>query len=315
MPFLNRRRVLAALIPLGAALGWRTSPAQVGSGGSGITDAVGAATLVVGSVTLTRAGQQPVPVAKDTPVRQGDVLETGAGSELHLAFEDGGYLALRPESTLRLDQYVVAGDATDAASISLLRGALRSVTGWIGKFDPARYQVSAGAATIEVRGTDHEVALVLPQDAAPGMEAGVHNRVNEGATVLKNANGAVTIARGTAAYAPEGGRAPMLHPAVPAFFNRLRSVHDTTVQAQASSVRQRMEERLRARGKLGPDERFEGLRQRQAPLRQRRADAGQPGNAQGLPEQRQQRLQAREERLARRRQQNNLAPRERKPRE
>ena len=65
MSFLNRRRVLAALIPLGAALGWRTSPAQVGSGGSGITDSVGAATLVVGSVTLTRAGEQPVPVSKD----------------------------------------------------------------------------------------------------------------------------------------------------------------------------------------------------------------------------------------------------------
>jgi hypothetical protein len=331
MPLMNRRHVLTALVPLVSALGWRPAAAQVGSGGSGITQTVGSATLVVGSVTLRRGGQPPAPMPQDAPLLQGDQIETAEGSEAHIVFEDGGVLALRPNSIVRLDQYVVAGDVDDSATINLLEGALRSVTGWIGKLDPARYRITAGTSTIGVRGTDHDVAIVQPQDAAPGMEAGVHDRVNDGATVLSNANGEVNIVRGAAGYTPGAGQAPVLHTAVPAFFNRLRSEHDRVVDTQSNTVRQRMEERLRARGKLGPNEHFDSFRKRQSPLRQRRVGLDQRANpAAAAPqspvagsqapagrqamqqEQREARLRARQERQAERRLQKKPLGRERK---
>lgn len=278
-PLFLRRRLLAGLVALAPLGWWRTVSAQVGSGGTGITQNIGNADLVIGNVTLRRAGQPPSSIAQGAQLLQGDQIETVAGSEIHVVFGDGGYLAVRPNSTVRIAQYVVTGEATDSATIDLVRGALRSVTGWIGKLDVMRYRITANTTTIGVRGTDHEVVLVTPEDAAAGgLEAGVHNRVNEGATVLRNPNGVVNIPSGTAAYSPSTGIAPVRHTSIPAIFNRLRTQQDDAVANHAQNIHQRMEDRLRERGKLRPDERFEQFRQRQQPVRQRRADINQPAN-------------------------------------
>ncbi len=280
-PLVIRRRLLAGLA-LTASFGWwRNASAQVGSGGTGITQNIGSADLVVGTVTLRRAGQLASPIAQGTRLLQGDQLETTVGSEVHVVFGDGGYLAVRPNSIVRISQYVVTGEVTDTAAIDLIRGALRSVTGWIGKLDASRYSITANTATIGVRGTDHEVALVPPEEASASLEAGVHNRVNEGATALSNSNGVVNVNSGTAAYSPSSGAVPVRHPVVPAFFDRLRTAQDRAVENHARNIRQRMEEGLRERGKLRPNERFEQFRQRQLPLRQRRADVNQPTNPPG----------------------------------
>ena len=171
---MKRRRLLVASLPLLAAVGWRNALAQVGSGGSGITSDVGRVALLAGSATVQRQGQQASALVQDARLAQGDRIETAAGSEVHIEFDDGGYLALRAESAIELEQYAVAGDATDTATIRLLQGALRSVTGWIGKLDPARYAIAAGDATIGVLGTDHEVAIVPPGDTTAAVPAGVH---------------------------------------------------------------------------------------------------------------------------------------------
>ena len=283
---LIRRRVLAGLASFTATAWWRGGFAQVGSGGSGITQSIGSADLVLGNVTLRRAGLTASALVQGIKLLQGDQLETISGAETHIAFDDGGYLVIRPNSTVKITQYVVTGDATDSASIDLIRGALRSVTGWIGKLDASRYRVTARTTTIGVRGTDHEIVLVLPEEATSDVEAGVHNRVNEGATTLRNANGVVNVPSGTAAYSPSSGATPVPHAVVPAFFNRLRTAQDTVVDTHARNIRQRMEERLRDRGKLRPNERFNEFRQRQQPLRQRRAEQNQPANtATGQPSQ------------------------------
>lgn len=319
-PLFLRRRMLAGLASLAAVIWWRSGSAQVGSGGTGITQSIGSADLVVGNVTLRRAGQPPLSMAQGAKLFQGDQIETVGGSETHVTFDDGGYLAIRPNSTIRIAQYVVTGDATDVAAIDLIRGALRSVTGWIGKLDAPRYRITANTTTIGVRGTDHEVVLVLPEDAATGLEAGVHDHVNEGTTILRNSNGVVNIPSGTAAYSPSSGATPVRHATVPALFNRLRTAQESAVDSHARNIGQHMEERLRARGKLRPNERFEQFRQRQQPLRQRRADINQPGNTAGvrpprgtaasnerqaaqqaLREQRQERIRQQQERRAQKR--------------
>jgi hypothetical protein len=280
-PVLIRRRVLAGLASLTATLWWRSGSAQVGSGGSGITQSIGSSDLVLGNVTLRRIGQPPVSLEKGTKLLQGDQIETVNGAEAHISFDDGGFLAIRPNSTVKIAQYVVTGDLTDSATIELIRGALRSVTGWIGKLDAPRYRVTAGTATIGVRGTDHDVALIAPEDASTGVEAGVQNRVNQGATTLTNSRGVVNIAQGAAAYAPSSGASPVGYAVVPAFFNRLRTPQDRVVDNHTRNMRQRMEERLRERGKLRPNEQFNEFRQRQQPQRQPRADQNQPANTAG----------------------------------
>ena len=310
MPITTRRFLLSALAALGGVALARSGVAQVGSGGTGISPlaSIGNAVLVAGTVTLRRDGQAAVPLESGATVMQGDQLDTGDGAEVHLEFADGGYLALRPDSSLKINRYVATGEATDAAAVTLLKGSLRSVTGWIGKLDPTRYRIFAGSATISVRGTDHEVVLVLAQDGFADAEPGVHNRVNEGATVLRNAGGTLEVAQGAAAYAPRGA-APRPHAAPPAFFNRLRTAQDARVESHAREVPQRIEARLRQLGRLHPGERFEQYRERVQARRARRAEGGAAtaprSEAAGTPAQ-QGREQHREERQQRRR---NRAPR------
>ena len=275
MPFKTRRFLLsavAALTGLGLA---RRGLAQVGSGGTGISPpaSIGNAAVVIGAVTLRRPDEAPAPLENGGNLIQGDQIDTGDEAEVHFAFDDGGYLALRPNSSVRINRYVVTGEAADAATMTLLKGSLRSVTGWIGKLDPQRYRIFAGTATISVRGTDHEVVLVRAQDGLGDAEPGVHNRVNEGATVLRNAGSTVEVAQGAAAYAARDA-APRLHGSVPAFFNRLHTAQEARVQSHARDVQQHIEGRLRQLGRLNPGERFEQYRERVQSSRARRAEGG-----------------------------------------
>ena len=302
MSFITRRSLVSALAALGGFALARRTVAQVGSGGTGISSSpsIGNAAVVIGPVMLWRAGQAPVPLESGGALMQGDRVDTGDAAEVQFAFDDGGYLALRPDSSLSITRYVVTGDATDVAALTLLGGSLRSVTGWIGKLDPQRYRILAGTATISVRGTDHEVVLVRAEDGLAKAEPGVHNRVNEGATMLRNAGSTLEVAEGTAAYAAPGV-APRPHGSLPAFFDRLRTAQELRVESHGRDIRQHIEGRLQQLGRLKPGERFEQYRERVQSRRALRAEpeaASTPrAGAAGTPQQRnEQRMTGRENR-------------------
>ncbi len=228
---------------------------------------VGVVDFVAGSVSLRR-GTSVQTARVGTALQAGDTLETGPGGELHARFEDGGFLAVRQSSTVRIDQYVTQGEPTDVAVMSLLRGALRSVSGWIGKVGaPSQYRINAGTSTVGIRGTDHELLLVLEADATLDLPAGVHNRVFEGGTTISNADGQLDIAQGAAGFAGRVGERPRLHAGVPGFFARLGPLHDQRVQAHRQGLRSFMERQLRARGKLTQQQNFNQFLQRHRPAR------------------------------------------------
>ena len=266
-----RRRTLGALLASVASWLARPPAALAATGPDASNPSVGNASLVAGSVLLSRAGQDAQALWQGALLFQGDRLDTRADGELHISFEDGGYLALRPNSALTIDSYIVTGAASDSAALRLLRGALRSVTGWIGKLEPKRYSLAATTVFVGVRGTDHEVIVVPPEEATAEMAAGVHNRVNEGGTTLRNDQGSIDIDPGHAAYSPGTGMAPRAHAGVPAFFDRRHTTHEAAAVEHARNIRQHMEDRLRARGKLQGNERFEDFRQRHASRPEARA--------------------------------------------
>lgn len=276
---LLRRRTLGTLLAFISSWAVRPSPARAANGPDASNPSVGTASLVAGSVLLSRASQDAVALWQGALLFQGDRLDTHADGELHISFEDGGYLALRPNSSLTIDSYVVTGAASDSAALRLLRGALRSVTGWIGKLEPNRYSLAATTVFVGVRGTDHEVIVVPPEEATSEMAAGVHNRVNEGGTTLRNEQGSVNIDPGHAAYAPGSGAAPRAHVGMPAFFDRRHTAHEAMAVEHARNIRQHMEDRLRARGKLKGNERFEDFRQRHASRAEGRARLSEAANA------------------------------------
>src|SRR5688500_1001053 len=127
------------------------------------------------------------PLAKGDVVREGELIRTGAQSHVQLRMRDDALLALRPDSRVRLHTYrfVEEGDDAGRASIEVLIGGLRSITGAIGRTEKQNYMIRGGKALIGVRGTDHETFVVA------GL--GTYNRVTTGGTYLESAGRRVDL--------------------------------------------------------------------------------------------------------------------------
>jgi hypothetical protein len=175
--------------------------------------AAGRVELVSGNVSvMSPQGQLRLPQRGDR-IEQGESIVTGSDGELHLHMDDNALVAVRPRTTLKIDAYVAEATSRDQAIFRLLRGTFRSITGWIGKNDPQRYLVHTPTATIGIRGTDHEPAVV-----EDGEEAGTYDKVNEGGTLVESAGRKIEVAPGSAGFAPRSGAAPRVLAAVPQLY-------------------------------------------------------------------------------------------------
>ena len=124
-------------------------------------------------------------LARGDALFEGDTVVTSADGELLLRMVDDAVIAVRPNTRFTIARYHFTGRerATESASVlSLVRGALRTVTGVIGRQNPRGFQLGTTTSTIGVRGTDFET-IVLEEDTAQA-QAGTYQRVNSGATVV-----------------------------------------------------------------------------------------------------------------------------------
>jgi hypothetical protein len=185
-------------------------------------------------------------------VYEGESIVTGIDGEVHLVMADEGQIAIRPNTRLRIAKYKADGGKDDSSIIALVQGALRSVTGWIGRYNPKGYAIRTPTATIGVRGTDHET-LVVPQGSRDG-EAGTYDKVNHGATVLSTPHGQTEVRPNQAGFVALSGKAPpKLLPSVPAIYRparldgRFEKLHDK-VRQQIDVKRSQRIEALKTQG-------------------------------------------------------------------
>jgi hypothetical protein len=225
------------------------------------SQSAGTVELWDGSVAISsKAGEKQIPY-NGLEVNAGDVIQTGADGELHLVLGDGGILAVRPNSVVRIAAFSAKGDDSDESWIDLLEGALRSVTGWIGKTRPAAHKVTTPIGIIGVRGTDFDVV----HDAA-----GTHNWVHEGTTFLRTPQGEVEIRSGDSASVRDAAEKPQLHDGVPQFMRERVGKFEARVNEQAARMNDNIGKALRERGLLRQDEPIERYFER------RRQDADKP---------------------------------------
>ena len=87
--------------------------------------------------------------------------------------------------------------------VRLVRGTARMVTGLIGRRHPANVRVQTLTATIGIRGTDFEVA-VIPEDT-PDARAGVYDLVHDGATNIRltQMDRSLDVKKNQTAFAPD----------------------------------------------------------------------------------------------------------------
>ncbi len=138
---------------------------------------------VTGTVQLQR-GQVLQPLAPGKRLREGDELVSFAGGEALIRFDDGARVALRAESTLLFKELQTRDNTLSKDVINLIEGGLRYISGRL----TARQRVSfvTTTATIGIRGTDLEIALV--PEPINEATAGTYLRVNTGSATLKAAD-------------------------------------------------------------------------------------------------------------------------------
>lgn len=211
--------------------------------------------LVEGDVTVYSRAKMPRRVAVGDRVHEGEGIVTGPDGELHLAMEDAGFIAVRPNTKMSITAYRSEGDEQDKSSFNLLQGTFRSITGWIGKFNPRSYQVRTPTSTIGVRGTDHE-PLVIPQGATDG-EPGSYDKVNAGATTLKTQHGSIEVRPNQAGFVPLSGRRPQprVLSQVPAVFKATR--HEPAIAVRHAAVSKVIDHRRDERRKAVKEQKIQ----------------------------------------------------------
>ena len=100
------------------------APAQAAANIAGKID------LLEGNVTVYDRAKARRKVSVGDALYEGDGVVTGRDGELHVAMDDGGYLAVRPNTTMSVLAYQAQGRDDDRSILSLAAGSFRSITGW-----------------------------------------------------------------------------------------------------------------------------------------------------------------------------------------
>ena len=118
-----------------------------------------------GMVVASRGEVMALANGGSRALKQGDFIYindeiiTSNRSFAVLQFEDGAKVTVRPDSTLVIEQYVYNGNDGDAATLSLVEGGLRVITGAMAKSNPENYKVRTPVALMGVRGTEFSIFL------------------------------------------------------------------------------------------------------------------------------------------------------------
>lgn len=208
--------------------------------------AVGSIDSFDGEVSILSKGVTRV-ANKRTSLEEGDVIRSGKGAWALVQMIDGALLTVRPQTEFRIEMYryaLEADPATMRSVISLTQGALRIVTGLIGKHNRAGYALKTPSATIGIRGTDHDTAHVGRDAASGGVSPGTYDQVHSGGTVLRSSRGDVQVNPGQTAHADLAGLAqPRLLDREPRFYQSYREIDRRVAprreELQRKSVRQR----------------------------------------------------------------------------
>ena len=274
-------------------LAWAQGAADPGSIVETAVDAApaGKVELVEGDVRfLDGSGRVRQPKVGDA-LYQGETVVTGANGETHLSMGDGGYIGVRPNTKMRIDNYKAEGGPDDLSVIGLLQGSFRSVTGWIAKLGGSRYVVRTPTATIGVRGTEHEPLVIL--EGSKEGEPGTYDRVHIGESVIQTQQGAVSVRPNQAGFAPyRGAVRPRVLDRIPGFFRPTRN------EARFAGLHARVQGQLERHR----EERRQIIEQRRKQLERRKEGVGavEHGREQRRLQQDQHRKRAQKQREERR---------------
>ena len=189
VPFrLNRNGLLLALVSAAFA------------GGAGA--AGGRVDFATEGATISGTDGRPRPLTRGTELATGDTVRTDTGGRAQIRFPDGAYVSLQPNTEFSVKEYNFDGkaDGTERSFFGLAKGAMRTVTGLIGRVNKNRYQVATPTATIGIRGTGGMISI--------GPDGSTLVIGTSGIWTLSNPSGTVDVPAGKSGKAPSAPNQP-----------------------------------------------------------------------------------------------------------
>jgi len=141
--------------------------------------------FTIGNVNLTDANGRVQPLKKGDEVRSGDRIVSGVDGRTQIRFSDGAYVSLQPNSDFDIKEYRFDGktDGTESAVFSLFKGALRTVTGLVGRVNRNKYSITTPTATIGIRGTGGVISVGADGSTLVTGTSGIWTLSNNGGTL------------------------------------------------------------------------------------------------------------------------------------
>ena len=160
-----------------------------------------------GEVTVSSASGAARSLREGDLVYVGERVQTDKTAEVVLKTDDAGIVAVRPGASFAIEKFSAEGRASDNMTLRVFGGAVRMVSGWIGRTNRAQLAILTPSATIGIRGTDHEPYVVTSELAAAlGQPEGTYNKVNRGGTTLAAGGRTVDITPGRVGFVRSTGQ-------------------------------------------------------------------------------------------------------------
>ena len=154
----------------------------------------GTVTQLSGTLSVLKADGSVRILSQKSEVVGGDTVNTQKDSYAQIKFSDGGLVTLKPNTSLKIQQFRFRKDdpAKDSFIFQLVKGGLRAITGLVGKRgNKDAYKLGTVTATIGIRGTSYgaDDCLTTPcpkPDSSGNLAPGVYVSVTDGEIVVTN---------------------------------------------------------------------------------------------------------------------------------
>src|SRR3989338_5630312 len=116
--------------------------------------AAGKFNFVIGDVRVVGAAGER-KVERGSEVEASETIVSGKDGIAQLRMSDGAFIAVRPDTELRIDQHQYNGKPDESSStvLSLVKGTFRAFTGAIARFNKDKFKMKTPGATIGIRGS------------------------------------------------------------------------------------------------------------------------------------------------------------------
>jgi len=126
--------------------------------GNLLSDSVATVTALKGLASIQRDGKS-IPVTLGIKLEAKDSIVTQDNSKLQIIFTDETIISIGKSSNFSISEYIFEDNKEPIAKFGMLKGAMRAITGKIGKIAPEKFSVATKTTTIGIRGTNFSLVV------------------------------------------------------------------------------------------------------------------------------------------------------------